>query len=126
MKLFSRLFKGRSLTCYIWLIGIGIVVVVWLCINRRNLRECLECYETRNREMARVKALNKRLENLREEKNLLISGKVENEIAIRNRFRMVRPGEHLVLVEREDNGNINLHSPSEKIEEENRENPGKE
>ena len=97
-----ELIRGNRLVCYISLLVLGLIVILWLMINRWNLQECLENYKLRNRELAKVNALKKRLENLREEKRLLESGVEENEIAARNRFRMVKPGEHLVLVERED------------------------
>ena len=80
----------------------GIIVIVWLTVNRRILSECFDSYRTRNREMAKVSALRKRLDDLREEKRLLESTATENEVVVRNRFRMVKPGEHLVLVEREE------------------------
>ena len=97
-----ELIRGNRLVCYVSLLILGMVVILWLMFNRWNLQECLESYKLRNRELAKVNALKKRLENLREEKRLLESGVEENEIAVRNRFRMVKPGEHLVLVERED------------------------
>ncbi|MBN1900979.1 hypothetical protein JW926_06600 [Candidatus Sumerlaeota bacterium] len=104
MQRLKELFLGNRLICYLSLVLLGIVLIAWLIINRRNMQECLESYRIRNRELARVQALEKRLESLREEKTLLESETRENEIAARNQFRMIREGEHLVLVEREDTG----------------------
>jgi len=95
-------FRGNRPICYLSLLLLGIILIVWLSINRRNLRECLSSYRIRNRELAKVESYQKRIQDLREEKRLLESGMEENEIAVRERFRMVRPGERLVLVEREN------------------------
>jgi len=102
MRIFKVLFQGNRLLCYLSLLLLGIILIIWLSINRRNLKECIESYKVRNRELAKVKVLQKRLNDLEEEKRFLESGKEENEIAVRNRFRMAHPGEHIVLVERED------------------------
>ena len=102
MNIFKRLFSGNRIVCYLSLLLLGIIIIAWLAINRWNLQECIESYRLRNRELAKVKALKKRLEDYQEEKRLLETGMEENEIAVRNRFRMVRPGEHLVIVEREE------------------------
>ena len=96
------LFFGRNFIFYISLLLLGIIVVVWLTVNRRNLKECFWSYRVRNRERAKVTALQKRLEILGEERHLLEGAENENEIVVRNRFRMVKPGEHLILVKREE------------------------
>ena len=101
MQLLRGLWRDSRWVCYLSLLALGIILIVWLMVNRRNLQECLASYKARNEEMAKVRALKARVESLREEKGLLESGTEENEIAARNRFRMVREGEHLVLVERE-------------------------
>lgn len=104
MQRLRELFLGNRLICYLSLVLLGIVLIIWLIVNRRNMQECIESYRVRNQELARVRALEKRLESLREEKRLLESETEENEIAARNQFRMIREGEHLVLVEREETG----------------------
>lgn len=104
MQRLRELFLGNRLICYLSLVLLGIVLIVWLIVNRQNMQECIESYRVRNRELARVRALEKRLESLREEKLLLESEVEENEIAVRNQFRMIREGERLVLVEREETG----------------------
>jgi cell division protein FtsB len=104
MQRLRELFLGNRLICYLSLVLLGIVLIVWLIVNRRNMQECIESYRVRNQELARVRALEKRLESLREEKRLLESETEENEIAARNQFRMIREGERLVLVEREETG----------------------
>jgi len=102
MKWFRGLWRDNRWVCYLSLLALGIILIVWLMANRRNLQECVASYKARNQEMEKVRALKARVESLREEKRLLESGIEENEIAARNRFRMVREGEHLVLVEREE------------------------
>ncbi len=103
MKASGRFFTGERSLVYVSLILLGVMLSVWMVTNRRHLHECIASYRLRNREMARVKSLNIRLRELGREKDLLESGSEENEVAIRDRFRMVRPGERLVIVEREDN-----------------------
>jgi len=109
MQLLRGLWRDNRWVCYLSLLALGIILIVWLTVNRRNLQECLASYKARNQEMGKVRALQARVEGLQEEKRLLEGGIEENEIAARNRFRMVREGEHLVLLEREE--------PEEKKEE---------
>ena len=49
-----------------------------------------------------IAVLTKRINDLTEEKHLLESACEENEIAVRNKFPMARPGERIVRVERSD------------------------
>jgi cell division protein FtsB len=102
MRGIKDLFKGSRLICYVSLVLTGVIMIVWLTINRSNVQECLKSHRIRNREMAKVKSLKKHLEDLREEKQQLEGGKDANELAVRNRFRMIKPGEHLVLIEHEE------------------------
>ncbi len=94
--------SGHNFIFYTGLLLMAIIVIVWLVVNRRNLNECFVSYRIRNREVAKVNALQSRLENLSQEKCLLEGAENENEVVVRNRFRMVKPGEHLILVEREE------------------------
>ncbi len=102
MRWLRGLWRDNRWVCYLSLLALGIILIVWLMVNRRNLQECLASYKARNEGMAKVRALKARVESLSEEKRLLESGTEENEIAARNRFRMVREGEHVVLVERDE------------------------
>jgi len=104
MRGIRELIQGNRLIFYLSLIFLGVVLILWLVANRRNLQECLASYRMRNRELAKVRALEKRLEGLQEEKRLLENGTEESEIAARNRFRMAKEGERLVIVEREVGG----------------------
>ncbi|HOE62221.1 MAG TPA: septum formation initiator family protein [Candidatus Sumerlaeota bacterium] len=102
MKPLSSFLQGSRWICYLSLLVLGIVIVLWLGINRRNLHVYFENYKRRNQETAKVKALRKRINDLTEEKHLLESACEENEIAVRNKFPMARPGERIVRVERSD------------------------
>jgi len=104
MKWLRGLWRDNRWVCYLSLLALGIILIIWLAVNRRNLQECVASHKMRNEEMAKVRALKARVDSLSEEKRLLESGIEENEIAARNRFRMVREGERLVLVEREEPG----------------------
>lgn len=102
MKPLSSFLQGSRWICYLSLLILGIVITLWLGINRRNLHVYFENYKRRNQEMAKVKALRKRIINLTEEKLLMESAREENEIAVRNKFPMARQGERIVRVERSD------------------------
>ena len=105
MRPLFKIFRGVGLITYLSILLLGVIIALWLAVNRRNLSECIESYRVRNTVRIRVQKLSKKVKELEEEKRMLETGLEENEIAVRERFRMVREGEHLVLVEREETRN---------------------
>ena len=55
----------------------------------------------RNKEIAEVRVLEKSTLEMEEDKQYLIKGEFENEKVIRERYRMAKPGERLIILKEE-------------------------
>jgi len=82
-------------------ISLCIALAIWLTINRNNLRELFTAYQMRNKERAEVRVLEKSTLKMEEDKQYLLKGEFENEKVIRERYRMARPGERLIILREE-------------------------
>ena len=80
-----------------------LALAIWLVFNHSNLLQFFHHYSERNKEIAEIKVLEKNILDLEEQKEILETGGFENEKIIRERYRMIKPGEKIVIVEREDN-----------------------
>jgi hypothetical protein len=72
--------------------------LLWLLVNIGSLRRFLEAYHVRNRERDRVEEINRQVAQLRREKMSLELGMFENEKSVRETYRLVHPGERLILL----------------------------
>jgi len=73
-------------------------LVIWLAFNIQSLRRFLHAYHMRNLQRANVEALREKVAQLRAQKESLEKGSFENEKAVREAYRLVRPGEKLILL----------------------------
>ena len=97
----KKFFRSRRLFSFGSLIYLCIALAIWLTINRNNLRELFTAYQMRNKERAEVRVLEKSTIKMEEDKQYLIKGEFENEKVIRERYRMAKPGERLIILEEE-------------------------
>lgn len=97
----KKFFRSRRVFSFGSLIYLCIALAVWLVINRNNLRELFTAYQMRNREKAEVQVLEKSIKKMDEDKQYLLKTDFENEKVIRERYRMAKPGERLIILKEE-------------------------
>ena len=97
----KKFFRSRRLFSFGSLICLCIALAIWLTINRNNLHELFTAYQMRNKERAEVRVLEKSTIKMEEDKQYLIKGDFENEKVIRERYRMAKPGERLIILKEE-------------------------
>jgi len=73
-------------------------LLLWLALNVDHLRSFIQAYQERNYRRDSVEALRKQIADLNKQKDSLELGTFENEKSVREAFRLVRPGEKLILV----------------------------
>jgi hypothetical protein len=76
--------------------------LVWLLLNIGSLRQFIRAYQDRNRERDKVEEVERRVAVLSREKLSLELGLFENEKSVREAYRLVRPGERLIVLSPED------------------------
>lgn len=96
----SPLARAGALTR--WL-SIGAVLLgIWLALNYTTLREFFEARHLRNDNRRQVSQLEQKYFQLVQEKRDLEQFGFPAEKAIRERFKMIRPGEKLMIIETPD------------------------
>jgi cell division protein FtsB len=94
---FRRRFPGlRSAT----LVMCG--VLVWLILNVGSLRQFIAAYRQRNVQRDNVELVKEQIQELETQKQSLELGMFENEKSVREAYRLVRPGEKLILIKEEE------------------------
>lgn len=73
--------------------------VLWVLANLGSLREYLDTTKARRAEHDKIEVLRQRIENLRGQQRSLVSGGMETERQVRERFRMHKPGEQVIFLE---------------------------
>ena len=97
----KKFFRSRRLFSFASLICLCIVLASWLFFNRNNMRELFTAYQMRNKERSEVRVLEKSIEKMDEDKKFLLKDDFENEKVIRERYRMAKPGERLIILREE-------------------------
>jgi cell division protein FtsB len=97
----KKIFRSRRLFSFGSLIYLFIILAIWLVLNRNNVRELFIAYQMCNRQLAEVRVLEKAIQKMEEERQFLIKGEFENEKVIRERYRMAKPGERLIILKEE-------------------------
>lgn len=76
----------------------ALIIVAWLFINRDKLLEFWEAYQTRNAELARVQKLEYEMKHLQQKRKLLEQTTLETERLVREKFKMKKPGEKIIII----------------------------
>ena len=78
------------------------LVVGWLFLNRQNIQELIYNYHLRHKVLSETQVLEKDIEKLTQQKTDLIKGDFESERLLREQFKMVLPGERLIVIKRQE------------------------
>lgn len=82
-----------------WLAYSAILLAIWLGFNYSVLRDYFDARALRNENRRAVAELNRQVSSLLEEKAQLETWGFSAEKAIRERFKMIRPGEKVILLD---------------------------
>ncbi len=77
---------------------IMLIIMGWLFLNREKLIELWQSYEVRNRELSRVTKLEHQRRTLEKKRDLLERTTIETERLVREKFKMKRPGEKVIII----------------------------
>lgn len=77
-------------------------VLVWLILNVGNLRQFIAVYRRRDLQRDNVEAVKEQIKELENQQRSLEMGMFENEKSVREAYRLVRPGEKLILIKDEE------------------------
>lgn len=77
-------------------------VLVWLILNVGNLRQFIAVYRQRDLQRDNVEAVKEQIKELENQQRSLEMGMFENEKSVREAYRLVRPGEKLILIKDEE------------------------
>jgi cell division protein FtsB len=75
-----------------------LLVVAWLLLNVRNLREFLDTYSRRNQEQQQIELMQEEVRKLERQHASLASNGQEMEKQIRERWGMHKPGENVIFL----------------------------
>jgi cell division protein FtsB len=82
-----------------WLAYLAVLFALWLAFNYDTLRDYFSSQTLMRQNQAEVAALESEHKRLNEENKQLEVGGFEAEKVIRERFKMVRPGERVIFIE---------------------------
>jgi len=82
-----------------WIVYVTIPAVVWFGVNYQTLRNYLSSQNGLDQNKIEVAKLEKEYKKLQLEKRQLETGGFSTEKTIRERFKMVRPGERVIFIE---------------------------
>jgi cell division protein FtsB len=94
---FARRFPGLR-TATLALCG----VLVWLVLNVGSLRQFIAAYRQRNIQHDEAEMMKDQVKELERQKQSLELEMFENEKSVREAYRLVRPGERLILIKEEE------------------------
>lgn len=77
-------------------------VLIWLGFNVGSLRQFINAYQQRNLQRDSVEAMREKVAKLEKRKRSLGLGMFENEKSVREDYRLVHPGEKLILLNPEE------------------------
>ena len=100
MAQINTIFSGSRFILKALLITIALCAI-WLLINLRALREYIDTNAQRRAEQEQIDVLKRRIENLHAQQLSLVSGGLETERQVRERFHMHKPGEQVIFLEEE-------------------------
>ncbi len=78
-----------------------VLCALWLLLNLKALREYIDTNAQRRAEQEQIDVLKRRIENLHAQQLSLVSGGIETERQVRERFHMHKPGEQVIFLEEE-------------------------
>ena len=82
-----------------WVVALGVLAAIWIGLNYRTLSDYFVSRVHRNENKRAVLTLDRRRSELMSEKQQLERWGFPAEKAIRERFKMGRPGERVMLIE---------------------------
>lgn len=82
-----------------WSLFLTVLVAVWVMINYNDLRAWFVVRDRRDNELHEKARLEQERDRLLKEQAQLQAGGFSAEKAVRERFKMVRPGEKIILIE---------------------------
>lgn len=82
-----------------WSVAAAALAVLWLVVNFPVLRDYFEARGRRNENKREVTQLERQLSGLEEEKRELDTWGFPAEKAVRERFKMIKPGEKVILLD---------------------------
>lgn len=82
-----------------WLVAASVLLAAWLAFNYGTLKEFFEARHLRNENRRQVSQLEQRYFHLVQEKRELEQLGFPAEKALRERFKMIKPGEKLIIIE---------------------------
>lgn len=77
---------------------VAVLIIGWLMLNREKLLEYWQSYQMRNNELERVIKLEYERRQLDERKQLLEQTTVETERQVREKYKMKKPGEKIIII----------------------------
>ncbi len=84
-----------------WAAGLAVAGAVWFAVNHPSLSAYRASQSLLNRNKAEVHQMEEEFARLGDEKHQLEVGGFSTEKAIRERFKMVKPGEKVIFIEPE-------------------------
>ena len=100
MAQINTIFSGSSFILKALLITVALCAI-WLLINLKALREYIDTNAQRRAEQEQIDVLKRRIDNLHAQQLSLVSGGLETERQVRERFHMHKPGEQVIFLEEE-------------------------
>jgi len=94
---FTQRFRGLRVATLLL-----IAALVWLGLNVGSLRRFINTYQQRNLQRDSVETLREKVAELEEQKRSLELGMFDNEKSVREAYRLVHPGEKLILLNPEE------------------------
>ena len=77
---------------------VAVLIIGWLMLNREKLLEFWQSYQMRNNELERVIKLEYERRQLDERRQLLEQTNLEAERQVREKYKMKKPGEKIVII----------------------------
>lgn len=103
-------FRFRGLgTATLILVGI----LIWLAINMNAIVDCMKAYRLRNIAQDNLNKVTKEVRTLEGQKLSLKLGTFQNEKAARETYKLVKPGENLILLNPAESDERNSRAESE-------------
>jgi cell division protein FtsB len=78
------------------------VLAAWVALNLRNLNRLYDAYQARNAQREELVNLRREVEELKALEASLEKDSFESEKSVRESYRLVRPGEQLILLTPEE------------------------
>lgn len=100
MAQINTIFSGSRFILKALVITI-VLCAIWLLINLKALREYIDTNAQRRAEQEQIDVLKRRIDNLHAQQLSLVSGGLETERQVRERFHMHKPGEQVIFLEEE-------------------------